>query len=73
MKLERTLYKGQCLVCHTVDGWREKRAFANRVDGWSEESIDTYISTLHEARPFMPPFVGTEEERSISSLLISCR
>lgn len=60
----RTLYEGQCLVCHTVDGWREKRAFTNRVDGWSEESIDTYISTLHEARPFMPPFVGTEEERA---------
>src|SRR5699024_4147802 len=27
------IYKGQCLACHTVDGWREKRAFANRIDG----------------------------------------
>lgn len=57
------LYKGQCLACHTVDGWREKRAFATRLNGWTEEAIDTYIDTLHETRPFMPPFVGTEEEQ----------
>ncbi|MBO1002279.1 c-type cytochrome [Pseudogracilibacillus auburnensis] len=57
------LYKGQCLACHTVDGWREKRAFATRLNGWTEEAIDTYIDTLHETRPFMPPFVGIEEEQ----------
>lgn len=57
------IYKGQCLSCHTVDGWRERRAFATRLNGWTEESIDSYIETLHETRPFMPPFVGTDEER----------
>jgi len=57
------LYRGQCLACHTVDGWRDSRAFSNRLDGWTEESIDAYITTLHETRPFMPPFVGTEEEQ----------
>lgn len=57
------LYKGQCLACHTIDGWRETRAFSHRINGWSEEALDQYISTLHEARPFMPPFVGTDEER----------
>lgn len=57
------LYKGQCLSCHTVDGWRERRAFANRLNGWTEETIDQYITTLHETRPFMPPFVGTDEEK----------
>ncbi|MBM7715765.1 c-type cytochrome [Siminovitchia sp. FSL H7-0308] len=57
------LYKGQCMACHTVDGWREKRAFSNRLNGWDEESIASYIETLHETRPFMPPFVGTEEEK----------
>ncbi len=56
------LYRGQCMSCHTVDGWREKRAFKQRLDGWDEESIASYIQTLHEARPFMPPFVGTEDE-----------
>ena len=58
----RAVYQGQCLSCHTIDGWRTKRAFANRLDGWSEETIATYVSTLHETRPFMPPFVGTDEE-----------
>ena len=57
------IYKGQCLSCHTIDGWREKRAFSSRLEGWSEEAIDQYIMTLHESRPFMPPFVGTDEER----------
>ncbi|MBD8003705.1 c-type cytochrome [Bacillus norwichensis] len=56
------LYRGQCMSCHTVDGWREKRAFKQRLDGWDEESIASYIQTLHETRPFMPPFVGTEDE-----------
>lgn len=57
------IYKGQCLACHTIDGWRDKRAFADRINGWSEEALDDYIANLHEARPFMPPFVGTDEER----------
>ncbi|MEK4801329.1 c-type cytochrome [Oceanobacillus sp. FSL K6-0118] len=57
------IYKGQCLSCHTIDGWREKRAFSNRLNGWTEENIAQYIETLHETRPFMPPFVGTDEER----------
>ncbi len=57
------LYKGQCMTCHTVDGWRDKRAFSNRLNGWNEESLASYIETLHETRPFMPPFVGTEEEK----------
>ena len=57
------IYKGQCLSCHTIDGWREKRAFASRLNGWGEDGIDQYITTLHETRPFMPPFVGTDEEK----------
>lgn len=58
----RAVYQGQCLSCHTVDGWRSKRAFAERLDGWSEEAISGYVSTIHETRPFMPPFAGTQEE-----------
>lgn len=59
----RELYKGQCMACHTIDGWREKRAFSNRLNGWNEEGLASYIEQLHETRPFMPPFVGTEEEK----------
>ncbi|HHY71992.1 MAG TPA: cytochrome c [Bacillus bacterium] len=56
------LYKGQCMACHTIDGWRTKRAFSQRVAGWPEDTLASYISTLHETRPFMPPFVGTDKE-----------
>ncbi|MDQ0216283.1 mono/diheme cytochrome c family protein [Oikeobacillus pervagus] len=58
----REVYQGQCMTCHTVSGWRSKRAFENRLDGWSEETIKNFIPTMHHARPVMPPFVGTEEE-----------
>ncbi|WP_338753230.1 c-type cytochrome [Bacillus sp. FJAT-52991] len=56
------VYKGQCMTCHTVDGWRSKRALDTRLDGWSEETIKSFIPTMHNVRPVMPPFVGTEEE-----------
>lgn len=59
----RALYQGQCLSCHSIDGWRTKRAFTARVDGWSEDALASFISVMHETRPFMPPFVGTDEER----------
>lgn len=63
-KLEagREIYKGQCMTCHTVDGWRTKRAFNNRLNGWSEETIKSFIPTMHQVRPVMPPFAGTDEE-----------
>lgn len=63
-KLEagRALYQGQCIACHTIDGWRSKRAFSERLAGWPEENIASYVQTMHEHRPFMPPFVGTEQE-----------
>src|SRR5699024_7395981 len=61
------IYKGQCLACHTVAGWREKRAFANRLDGWDEDGIDMYIESLHETRSFVPLFVGMDEERETLS------
>src|SRR5699024_12012390 len=34
------IYKGQCLECNTVEGWREKRAFDSRIDGWEKDGID---------------------------------
>lgn len=58
----REIYEGQCLACHTISGWRSKRALSNRLQGWSQQSIESFIPSMHEVRPMMPPFVGTEEE-----------
>lgn len=31
--------------------------------GWDEKMIDQALQRLHRLRGFMPPFVGTEDER----------
>lgn len=59
----KALFKAQCTACHTIDGWRSKRAFASRIQNWNAEQLDSYIKNLHDARYFMPPFAGTDEER----------
>lgn len=58
----RDVFVGQCLVCHTVDGWRSSRSMNVRVDGWTEQNIIDFVPAMHLARPAMPPFLGTEEE-----------
>ncbi|MGE5702145.1 MAG: c-type cytochrome, partial [Clostridia bacterium] len=56
------LFQAQCMSCHTVDGWRTNRAMAQRIPGWTKDGIAKYVSNLHEARSFMPPFAGNEKE-----------
>ncbi|WP_332646905.1 c-type cytochrome [Lysinibacillus sp. 54212] len=58
----RDVFVGQCIVCHTVDGWRSNRAMSDRLVGWAKEDLKTFIPSMHLARPEMPPFMGTEEE-----------
>lgn len=54
------IFRVQCAACHTVDGYNSIR-FA--VKGWSRQMIDYQLLHLNELKGFMPPFVGTEEER----------
>jgi len=54
------VFRVQCAACHTVDGYNSIR-FA--VKGWSRQMIDYQLLHLNELKGFMPPFVGTEEER----------
>lgn len=58
----REVFVGQCIACHTIDGWRTKRALGKRLAGWDEEALKSYIPTMHTVRVAMPPFMGTEEE-----------
>lgn len=58
----RDIFVGQCLVCHTENGWRSSRAMANRVNGWTQENLEIFIPAMHDVRVEMPPFMGTEEE-----------
>jgi len=54
------VFRVQCASCHTVDGYNSIR-FA--VKGWSGEMIDYQLVHLNELKGFMPPFVGTDDER----------
>lgn len=59
----RNMYVGQCLSCHTVDGWRSKRAYTTRVKGvFTEETLAAYMPSMHTVRVSMPPVMGTQEE-----------
>jgi cytochrome bd-type quinol oxidase subunit 1 len=54
------VFRVQCALCHTVDGYNSIR-FA--VKGWSPQMIDYQLLHLNELKGFMPPFVGTDQER----------
>ena len=59
------IFRGQCLACHTVDGYRSIRKF---LAGRDRKSVANLVGVLHgygddsPYRPFMPPMVGTPQE-----------
>jgi mono/diheme cytochrome c family protein len=54
------VFRVECASCHTVNGYNSIR-FAVR--GWGREMIEYQLTHLNELKGFMPPFVGTAEER----------
>ncbi|MDI3327933.1 MAG: c-type cytochrome [Alicyclobacillaceae bacterium] len=67
----KEIFRLECQSCHVVNNWiRQRRDLAYRLKGWNENTIYTYVKNLHQARAFMPPFVGTDEElRALSRFL----
>lgn len=59
------MFRGQCMNCHTLDGYRSIRRLMN---GRDRKSIGTMLTVLHDTPPtspyrnFMPPLVGTPQE-----------
>ncbi len=57
--------RGQCMACHTTDGYRSLRKL---LAGRDRESIGNILTMLHDYkddspyRAYMPPLVGTETE-----------
>ena len=50
----------QCRICHTANGFN---GIVPLTDGWRERTLDNFISHMHETNHYMPPFLGTHEER----------
>jgi mono/diheme cytochrome c family protein len=59
------MFRGQCLSCHAVDGYR---AIKRHLHGRDDTAIVNILNMLHQNEPgtlyskFMPPLVGTEAE-----------
>ncbi|MDC0685750.1 cytochrome c [Sorangium atrum] len=69
----REIFNLACTRCHTVDGVNGIRGllegmYSNRdswdyAEPWRRDAIASYIGAMHNARPFMPPFPGNEQEK----------
>jgi cytochrome d ubiquinol oxidase subunit I len=61
------MFRGQCMACHTVDGYRTMRGL---LAGRDRTSIVNILDMLHKQgddspyKAFMPPLVGTMDERA---------
>jgi len=59
------MFRGQCMNCHTVDGYRSLRKLLH---GRDRKSIANLVTMLHEVpatspyKNYMPPLVGTPQE-----------
>ena len=59
------MFRGQCLACHTVDGYRGMRRLLHERN---EQAIGNILAMLHRHdhdspyRVFMPPLVGRPDE-----------
>ncbi len=75
IKAGKEVFKIACTRCHTVNGVNSIAGNLKRMYGdstWSAETISTYVSSMHLARPFMPPFPGNQEERdALAQYLVS--
>lgn len=64
-EIGRLMFRGQCLSCHTLDGYRAMRKL---LAGRDRQGVDNVVQTLHDYapdspyRPYMPPLVGTADE-----------
>jgi mono/diheme cytochrome c family protein len=69
----REVFNLACTRCHTVDGVNGVRGILDRLysnrdalgyaETWRPDAISNYIGTMHNTRPFMPPFPGTDSEK----------
>jgi mono/diheme cytochrome c family protein len=73
----REMFRIACTRCHTTSGNNGVLAKLARLYGWTEwdpEALRTYLRSMHNARPFMPPVPGTDTElAALADYLIALR
>jgi mono/diheme cytochrome c family protein len=59
------IFRISCTRCHTTKGVNAITAKLRGLYGpppWEHEAVTAYLNTMHNTRPYMPPFPGTNEE-----------
>jgi len=68
VKAGRDVFMVLCSRCHTLNGVNSIRDNLSRMyqgqTAWDSAAIETFLKNMHGARPYMPPFIGTEAERA---------
>lgn len=71
----REVFMLACTRCHTVDGVNSVRTALRAMYGdtpWITGDIDAFLGTMHNVRPYMPPFPGSPKERTaLAAYLVS--
>jgi len=69
------LFRIACTRCHTttgVNGVTKKLVGLYGAGPWDRDAVKAYLQTMHNARPFMPPFPGTDlEAGALADYLVS--
>lgn len=66
VKLGEVIFRGQCMGCHTANGYRP---MTKLLQGRDLKNIRIFLADLHKMpedsfhRKYMPPLVGSQEER----------
>lgn len=60
LAMGREIFRLQCSSCHVLGGYNDVKPL---VKGWSEAYLDFQLSHLDTLKGYMPPFLGTPEER----------
>lgn len=74
----KEVFRLACTRCHTTNGVNGIRAHLVGMYGvdapWSEDGISSYVAGMHAARPYMPPFPGSDaERRALAAWLVTLR
>jgi mono/diheme cytochrome c family protein len=68
LSVGRDLFLMQCQSCHTVEGYN---GIHTLVKNWPEQYIDHQLEHLETLKGFMPPFLGTPQERKALALWLA--
>jgi len=73
----REMFRLTCSRCHTthgVNGVVEKLAAMYGWQDWDPATVRSYLGSMHNARPFMPPLPGTDAEKTaLAEYLVALR